>query len=115
MHHHASSCVARARAGELRYDPQALVLCGESAGAHIATTTLMRAVARGGPRAAVRGQVLICASIHYGYAPDKWQDYFPVCPPAPLSYSDEKVANRDARVWHWVIEKGYSLSRSAKS
>ena len=23
------------------------------------------------------------------------------------SYSDEKVANREMRVWHFVIEKGY--------
>jgi hypothetical protein len=55
------------------------MLCGESAGAHITTTMLMRAVTRGEHAlAAVKGQVLICSSIHYGYAPDQWQDYFPV-------------------------------------
>jgi hypothetical protein len=26
---------------------------------------------------------------------------------APKSYSDEKVANREIRVWHFVIENGY--------
>ena len=24
-----------------------------------------------------------------------------------VAYSDEKVANRDIRVWHFVIENGY--------
>ena len=28
-------------------------------------------------------------------------------PPAALLYSDEKVANRETKVWHFVIEKGY--------
>jgi hypothetical protein len=27
--------------------------------------------------------------------------------PAPLRYCDQKVANREIRVWHFVIEKGY--------
>jgi len=72
-------------AGELRYHPTALLLCGESAGAHVATTTLMRAVTRHerNALAAVKGQVLVCSSIHYGYAPDQWQDYFPVRCDAP--------------------------------
>jgi hypothetical protein len=26
---------------------------------------------------------------------------------APTAYSDEKVANRDTKVWHFVIENGY--------
>jgi hypothetical protein len=28
-------------------------------------------------------------------------------PPHTLVYGDEKVANRDIRVWHFVIENGY--------
>jgi hypothetical protein len=34
------------------------------------------------------------------------QPPFPTLP-AHTGYSDEKVANRDAKVWHFVIEKGY--------
>jgi hypothetical protein len=26
---------------------------------------------------------------------------------SPRTYGDEKVANRDIRVWHFVIENGY--------
>jgi hypothetical protein len=25
----------------------------------------------------------------------------------PTTYCDQKVANRDTKVWHFVIEKGY--------
>lgn len=70
--------------GELGYDASKLVVVGESAGAHIGTTTLMRLLAR---RAAVqvRAQVHICASIHYGYAPPQYCEYFPVSRPWSLA------------------------------
>jgi hypothetical protein len=37
--------------------------------------------------------------------------------PAHLAqlYSDEKVANRETKVWHFVIENGYSMMDKSKT